>query len=87
MLAIFILFMLATGLLAAGVLGYMRLGRLLVSEILGGGALALAFYAFYRWQSEWWHSPFASGRCDFCRWSNTIAACWNSAPIECWSGW
>ena len=47
MVAILVLFILAAGLLA-GVLGYMRLARLLVSEILGGGALALAFYAFYR---------------------------------------
>ena len=86
MTAILGLFILTAGLLA-GVLGYMRLARLLVSEILGGGALALAFYAFYRVATEWWHLPFVFGRCDCCRWSGTIATCWNSGPIECWSGW
>jgi len=47
MTAILGLFILAAALLA-GVVGYMRLARLLVSEILGGGTLALGFYAFYR---------------------------------------
>jgi potassium-dependent mechanosensitive channel len=44
--AIFVLFSLAVG-LAAGALGFMGLGRLLASEILGGCTMALEFYAYF----------------------------------------
>jgi potassium-dependent mechanosensitive channel len=45
--AFLVVLILATG-LAAGVLGYMRLAGLLASQILGGGAMALAFCAYFR---------------------------------------
>jgi potassium-dependent mechanosensitive channel len=45
--AFLVLFVLVAG-LAAGVLGYMRLAGLLASQILGGGAMALAFCAYFQ---------------------------------------
>ena len=47
MAAFVVMFILTAGLLA-GVFGYMRLARLLASEVLGGGALALTIYVCYR---------------------------------------